>query len=231
MMNEKDRIIEIYRRLKKIHDVPTFRKCSSFEALILTILSQNTNDNNRDNAYEQLLETFEKITPEILAGAEVETIRDAIKVAGLHNQKSARLKNVSQVILDEYDGSVDAILERPLGEAREILVGLKGVGYKTADILLLFHAGYLTLPVDTHITRLSKRLGFAPVTAKYEEIRKNFQKYLERSLLIYKEFHLLLIEHGRATCKAIKPACSTCILEDLCPKIITKKPKKSKKKS
>lgn len=230
-MKDKERLQEIYKRLRETYQIHKFRKCTPFESLILTILSQNTNDKNRDRGYDRLVQAVEKITPEVLSSCDLEVIREAISVAGLHNQKSSRIQGVSKTILDQFGGSVEAILQKPLEEARKLLIELKGVGYKTADILLLFYANYLTLPVDTHITRVSKRLGFAPVKGKYEDIRKGLQEHLEPSLPAYKEFHLLLIEHGRHMCKALKPSCSTCVIEDHCPKIIIKKAKKAKKRT
>jgi len=200
-----------------------------FESLILTILSQNTNDKNRDNAWVRLKDRFE-IKPEIIANADVLEIEEAIKVAGLQKIKSVRIKEVSQLVLDQYNGDMDLILKKPLKEARKLLVDIKGVGYKTADILLLFYSKYLTLPVDTHITRLSKRMGFASSKDQYENIRKSLEAALPKTLDDFINSHLLIIELGRSYCKAIRPKCEECPISPLCPKVIIKKPKKKKRK-
>ncbi|MHA1784327.1 MAG: endonuclease III domain-containing protein [Candidatus Helarchaeota archaeon] len=201
-----------------------------FESLILTILSQNTNDNNRDHGWERLVKKFKKITPEVLANADVLDIEEAIKVAGLQKVKSIRIKNVSSLILNEFNGDMNLILKRPLKEARRTLLDIKGIGFKTADILLLFYSNYLTLPIDTHITRLSKRMGFADEKDKYETIRKKLQSVIPRNLDHYIKSHLYIIELGRQYCKAGRPLCEKCPISKECPKIILKKPKKRKKK-
>ncbi|NHI92976.1 MAG: endonuclease III [Candidatus Lokiarchaeota archaeon] len=201
-----------------------------FESLILTILSQNTNDINRDRAWKRLVEKFKSITPDTLASADISDIQEAIKVAGLHNQKSKRIKEISTLILNEYNGNMDLILKIPLKQARKILVNIKGVGYKTADILLLFYSNYLTLPLDTHIQRVSKRMGFASADDKYEDIRIKLQAVIANTLDDFIESHLFIIELGRKYCKAIKPQCDQCPVSEFCPKIILKKPKKKKSK-
>ncbi len=200
-----------------------------FESLILTILSQNTNDKNRDNAWIRLKEKFQ-IKPEILAEANLSDIEEAIKVAGLQNIKSKRIKEVSRLILEQYNGDMDLILKKPLKTARKLLLDIKGVGYKTADILLLFYSNYLTLPIDTHITRLSKRMGFAAPNDQYENIRKSLEAHIPKTLEDYINSHLLIIELGRSYCKAIKPNCKECPISTICPKLILKKSKKKKNK-
>ena len=230
MTNEDSRRMDqILHILKENLKINILDLQDPFESLILTILSQNTNDINRDKAWDRLVKKFKTITPEILANANITDIQEAIKVAGLHNQKSKRIKEVSHLILDEYQGDLDIVLRKPLKEARKILVSMKGVGFKTADILLLFYSNYLTLPLDTHIQRLSKRLGFASANDKYEQIRQKLQDTIPSTLEDYIESHLFIIQLGRNYCKAIKPQCDQCPISELCPKIIIKKSKKQKK--
>ena len=227
--DDSRRMDKILLILKKHLQIKILDLQDPFESLILTILSQNTNDINRDRAWNRLIEKFKKISPEIITNADLDAIQESIKVAGLHNQKSKRIKEVSNLILNEYGGNLDIILKKPLNEARKILVDIKGVGFKTADILLLFYSNYLTLPLDTHIKRLSKRMGFASADDKYEDIRKKLQAVIPDTLEDYRESHLYIIELGRNYCKAIKPQCDRCPISELCPKIIIKKPKKKTK--
>lgn len=220
---------EILKHLKEKYTVNIHFKDNPFEMFIRTILSQNTNDKNRDRAYKRLKEAYEDITPEKLANSELKKIEDAIKVAGLYRVKSVRIYEISKYIMDKFDGNIENILNLPFQEARKKLIALKGIGYKTADIMLLFYCNHPTIPVDTHITRVSKRLGFAEQDAKYEKIRESLEKLIITDSTVYKESHLLLIELGRDTCKAIKPKCKICKVESLCLKIIKKRVKKKKK--
>lgn len=103
----------------------------------------------------------------------------------------------------------------PLEEARKALMELPGVGPKTADVVLLFSANQPTIPVDTHVNRVSKRLGLAPAKGSYEEVRLSLQSLFEPK--DYLAVHLLLIAHGRTYCKAIKPRCANCPVNAYCP--------------
>ncbi|NVM01502.1 MAG: endonuclease III [Candidatus Helarchaeota archaeon] len=220
----------ILKRLKEKYTVNIHFKDNPFEMFIRTILSQNTNDTNRDRAYKRLKENFDDLTPENLANADLKKIEDAIKVAGLYRIKSVRIHEISKYIMDNFDGNIVKILNLPFKEARKKLIELKGIGYKTADIMLLFYCDHPTIPIDTHITRVSKRLGFVEQDEKYEKIRESLEKFIETDSSVYKESHLLLIELGRDTCNAIKPKCKICIVESLCPKLIKKRVKKKVKK-
>ncbi len=220
---------EIIKLLKEKYTVDIHFKDNPFEMFIRTILSQNTNDKNRDRAFQRMKEEFEDLTPEKLANSDLKKIEDAIKVAGLYRVKSVRIHEISKYIMDKFDGDIDKLLTLPFKEARKKLIELKGIGYKTADIMLLFYCNHPTIPIDTHITRVSKRLGFAEQDAKYEKIRESLEKLIETDITVYKESHLLLIELGRDTCNAINPKCKNCIVESLCPKIIKKREKKKKK--
>ncbi|MFX1452157.1 MAG: endonuclease III domain-containing protein [Promethearchaeota archaeon] len=220
---------EILNKLKEKFTVNVSFKDNPFEMFIRTILSQNTNDKNRDRAFNQLQEVFEEFTPENLANADQQKIENAIKVAGLYRIKSVRIHDISKYIMEKLNGNLDNILNLPFNEARKKLIELKGIGYKTADIMLLFYCNHPTIPIDTHITRVSKRLGFAEQNAKYEKIRESLENLIPTDVSIYKEAHLLLIELGRNICIAINPKCKDCIIESYCPKLIIKKGKKKKK--
>ncbi|MGW8289498.1 MAG: endonuclease III domain-containing protein, partial [Candidatus Bathyarchaeia archaeon] len=139
----------------------TKAKRDPFEMLIVTIISQNTADRNTARAFKRLSNKFE-IKPEVLANAEISSIEDALKTAGLYRSKSKTIKQVSKIILEEFHGSMQPILALPLEEARKTFIQMPGVGPKTADVVLLFSRGQPTIPVDTHVKRVSKRLGFAP---------------------------------------------------------------------
>jgi len=185
-----------------------------FETLINTIISQNTTDRNTEKAFERLSKRFE-IKPEVLANAETSHIENALKTAGLYRSKAKTIKQVSKIILEQFRGSVLPILSLPLDEARKAFIQMPGVGPKTADVVLLFSTGQPTIPVDTHVNRVSKRLGFAPGDGDYETVRESLQSiYDKRDFLAV---HLLLIAHGRSYCKARRPLCEQCPVNVQCP--------------
>jgi endonuclease-3 len=187
---------------------------TAFETLVWTILSQNTSDVNSKRAMEKLESRFE-ITPRVLSRAPVHEVIECIRSAGLYRIKAPRIKQVSSIILDQYGGDLDSVLRRGPTEARSIMTELPGVGYKTADIVLAFVSGHPTIPVDTHVTRVSKRLGIARRNARYEEIRLALEKLVPPNRRL--RMHLSLIRFGRQICKAPSPLCPECLVNRTCP--------------
>jgi endonuclease-3 len=182
--------------------------------LVTTIISQNTADRNTARAFESLSKRFE-IAPEALAKAELRQIEEAIKVAGLYKSKAKAIRQAATIVLEKYHGSLQLILSLPPEEARNALLQFPGVGPKTADAVLLFSANQPTIPVDTHVNRVAKRLGFAPPNGGYESVRRSLQSlYDPRDYLMV---HLLLIAHGRRYCKAQRPLCDECPINAHCP--------------
>jgi endonuclease-3 len=192
---------------------------TAFEALIRTILSQNTSDVNSNRAMKRLESRFD-ITPETLSRASVEELVECIRSAGLYRVKAPRIKQVSSIILDQFGGDLDSVLKRGPTEARSIMTELPGVGYKTADIVLAFVAGHPTIPVDTHVTRVSKRLGIVRKNARYEEIRLALERLIPPNRRL--RMHLSLIRFGREICKAPRPLCPQCLLNKTCPSSTTR---------
>jgi endonuclease-3 len=191
----------------------------SFKTLITTIISQNTADRNTARAIENLSKHY-PITPEALANAETSRIEQSLKVAGLYRSKSKTIKKVSKIILEEFQGDLDSVLSLPFEDARKALMQLPGVGPKTADVVLLFCAGKPTIPVDTHVNRVSKRLGLALTDGDYEAVRKSLQSLYSPN--DYLAIHVLLITLGRKYCKAGKPLCRECPVNKLCLKKLLK---------
>jgi endonuclease-3 len=186
-----------------------------FTTLIVTVLSQNTSDTNTERAFQNLCKRFE-ITPQALSEGQTSKIEECIKVAGLSNSKTKTIQTVSKIILEKFHGSLEPILSLPLEEARNALIELPGVGPKTADVVLLFSADQPTIPVDTHVNRVSKRLGLAHIDGDYEEVRRQIQAKFESK--DYLAVHLQLIGLGRKFCKARKPLCPSCPVTLVCPK-------------
>lgn len=189
-------------------------KNDPFETLIVTIISQNTADVNTARAFENLSKRFE-ITPKALASAETGMIESCLRVGGLYMSKAKTIKTVSKLILEKFHGSLEPILSLPLDEARKTLTQMPGIGPKTADVVLLFSANQPTIPVDTHVNRVAKRLALAPANGNYEAVRTSLQSLYHPK--DYLAVHLLLIAHGRKYCKARQPQCSVCPLSAYCP--------------
>ncbi|MBX5320783.1 MAG: endonuclease III [Candidatus Bathyarchaeota archaeon] len=207
---------KILEALRKNFTLPKWisSRHDPFETLIITIISQNTSDRNTAKAFENLSKKF-PISPKKLANAETKEIEECLRVAGLYRNKARVIKEISKIVLEKFGDSLTPILSMPFENARETLMQLPGVGPKTADVLLLFSANQPTVPVDTHVNRVSKRLGLAPVNGDYEAVRNSLQ-------LLYKpkdylEIHILLILLGRKYCKARNPLCKPCPVNTLCP--------------
>lgn len=205
--------LEVYKRLLEVYGQPLRRTMAPLDVLILTILSQNTNDINRDRAFTRLKERF-PTWEEVLVAPEG-AIQEAIRPAGLANIKAPRIKDALKAVLD-YAGSLDLsfICDLPREEARRWLTGIRGVGPKTAAVVLLFACGKEAFPVDTHIHRVTRRLGLVPWKATRERAHDILEAILPPST--FYSFHIDLIEHGRKVCKAGRPLCTLCNLKDLC---------------
>jgi len=190
------------------------RSSNPFHSLVRIILSQNTSSRNVATAYKQLEEAI-GVTPEALAEASVEAIAEAIRPAGMHNRRSRTLKRVAEAVLKRYGGDITSVLHKPYPRAREELMGLPGIGLKTADVLLMFDAGKAVIPVDRHIFRIAGRLQLAPAKASYDDIRQALEDAADPGN--YEDVHVLLIRFGREVCRAQRPRCGDCFLNDLCP--------------
>ena len=211
------RAIEVLEILKKNFSIPDFSSiCEDpFKVLVRTIISQSTAEVNTRRAFENL-STRTRITPRDLFETDIRKIEDALRVAGLYRNKSVILKKISAIILERFNGSLDFIYSLPLEDARRKLMDLPGVGPKTADIVLLFCAKKPILPVDTHVYRVSKRLGLiGEGERKYDAVRMRLEKLYDPK--DYFAVHMLFIALGRKFCGALKTHCSKCPVNRLCP--------------
>jgi endonuclease-3 len=183
------------------------------EVLIRTILSQNTNDRNRDLAYGELRRRFPRW--EDIVEADPEDIADAIKVGGLAKQKSVRIKQVLKWVQGRWGNmTLTPLCDMETAEAMETLLSLKGVGPKTANCVLAFGCGRDAFPVDTHILRITKRLGLITPEVTAEKAHGLLAQLVPDGTAI--PLHLNLIRYGRETCKARQPRCGRCLFPHLC---------------
>ncbi len=181
--------------------------------MVSTILSQNTNDVNRDVAFDRLrdlLPTWEQVRD-----AEEEVVIEAIRTAGLANQKGPRIQEALRRITKERGSlTLDFLADWPVEEAKAWLTSIKGVGPKTAAIVLLFSLGRPAFPVDTHVHRVSRRLGLIGPRVSRERAHQELERLIAAQE--YYAFHLNLIRHGREVCTSRKPRCERCVLQDQC---------------
>lgn len=189
---------------------------SGLDHLVATVLSQNTNDTNSEEGFRRLKRRFPKW--EQAAKADEAEIADAIRVAGLANQKAKRILEILARVKADWGRYILAPLARMnLAEAQAYLTAMPGVGRKTAACVLLFAYGLPAFPVDTHILRVAKRLGLILPKATADEAHDAFARAVPDELCY--PLHLLIIRHGRQTCHARKPECGRCVLRGDCPSV------------
>ncbi len=206
------RVRAIRERLRELYGAPGQRPHGRpLEELILTVLSQSTNDRNRDMAYGRLRERFPSW--EAVRDAPVEEIEEAIRPGGISKVKSARIQAILRAIGDPLD--LAWLADLPVDEARAYLMELPGVGRKTAACVLLFAFGAHDVPVDTHVARVGQRLRLLRPGASFDELHEQMLAVTPPGAEL--ELHLNLLRHGRRTCHAQRPACPECALRRMCP--------------
>jgi endonuclease-3 len=212
-MADRRRLRTITDRLAKEYGRPALRPHRApVDELVLTVLSQNTNDRNRDVAYFRLRDRFPSW--DAVREAPVEEIEDAIRPGGLAPTKSVRIKQILEAIGDD---DLLWLEHAPLGEARAYLCALPGVGRKTAACVLLFSFGRPDVPVDTHVYRVGGRLGLWQPKAPLDKAHDELARLVGDDGEFAYEAHVLLIRHGRRTCVARAPRCPECPLRRICP--------------
>lgn len=183
--------------------------------LVLTLLSQNTSDTNSGRAFQQLLGRYADWDA-VLASDPAE-LEETIRPGGLAPTKAARMRELLTQLRERLGPGWDASLleTMPIAEAKEWLVSLPGVGPKTAACVLLFSLGRAALPVDTHVHRVSQRLGL--IGAKVNAVKAHEALEAQMPEAKFYDFHVSIIRHGRRVCHARRPACGGCVLSDRCP--------------
>jgi endonuclease III len=211
-VSDARRVRAIRRRLAEVYGVPVMAPHGHpIAELVLTVLSQSTNDRNRDVAYLRLRDRFPDW--EAVRDAPVEEVEEAIRPGGISKVKSVRIKAVLDAIGDPLD--LDWMEHAPIEQAREHLVALPGVGRKTAACVLLFAFGRREVPVDTHVSRVGGRLGIIPAKGPFEKLHDAMLEITPPGAEL--ELHVNLLRHGRRTCHAQRPACPRCALRRMCP--------------
>ncbi len=213
-MDQHDRALAVHQALLDFYGLPVWRNpLPPVDELVSTILSQNTNDTNRDRAFNSLRERFP--TWEDVRDAPPEEVIEAIRTAGLANQKGPRIQGVLKEISDQRgEINLDFLEELSPQETRDWLMQFKGVGPKTAAIVLQFSLGKPAFPVDTHIYRVSGRIGLRPPQMNADKAHDHLANLFPPET--YYTAHLNIIRLGREICQARRPNCSICPLQKLC---------------
>jgi endonuclease III len=212
-MADRRRLRRILETLRREYGLPLLRPHHKpIDELILTVLSQNTNDRNRDVAYDRLRERFPSW--DAVRDAPVAEIEEAIRPGGLAPTKAVRIKQILEAIGED---DLAWLADAPLEEARDYLTELPGVGRKTAACVLLFALGRPDIPVDTHVYRVGSRLGLWRAKASFVEAHDEMLRLVGDDGQEAYETHVLLIRHGRRTCNARSPECAVCPLRRMCP--------------
>jgi endonuclease III len=223
------RVRAVRERLREFYGIPRMQPHGDpLAELVLTVLSQSTNDRNRDVAYLRLrarLPTWENVRD-----APLDEVEAAIRPGGISKVKSERIQRILHAITEgrplpaasrppppggSRELSLDWLASAPLDEARDYLTSLPGVGRKTAACVLLFAYGRHDVPVDTHVSRVGMRLQLLRPGAPFEELHDQMLALSREGEEL--ELHVNLLRHGRRTCHARGPACGECALARMCP--------------
>ena len=206
---------EIINELSAIYgEFEQIPRYNALDELIFTVLTQHTSDLNAEKAFDRLRETIP--TWDEVMVAEQQAIADAIYHGGMSNQKSKRIKDILADILERHgELEIEFLREYPLEEARTWLMDLPGVGPKTAAVVMAFALGMPAFPVDTHIHRVSKRLGLIEEKTTADAAHPILEAKVAPDLRF--QLHMQLITHGRQICKARRPLCGECPLSSRCP--------------
>jgi endonuclease-3 len=210
----KEKYQRIQALLTEEYGYPQWRQhLPPVDELVNTIISQNTSDTNRDVAFARLKERFDSW--EDVRDADPEAVVEAIRPAGLSNQKGPRIQNALRH-LTETQGRItlDNLEDMTVEEAKTWLTNIKGIGPKTAAIVLLFALHKPAFPVDTHVHRVTGRLGLIDQKTSAEKAHEELEKIVPEEN--YYAFHLQVIQHGRQVCHARNPKCEICVLQDEC---------------
>ena len=210
----QDRLDRVEEILDAYYGIPDWHEyLPAVDELVCTILSQNTNDINRDKAFVKLKETFSSW--EEVRDADPEAVKEAIRIAGLANQKGPNIQAALQFITEERgEIDLDWLKEKTPEETMNWLTQMKGVGLKTASIVMVFSLDMPAFPVDTHVYRVTGRLALRPEKMTIDNAHRWFMSSNRPES--FGSLHLNIISLGRDFCQARKPKCGACPVEKLC---------------
>lgn len=197
-------------------------KENPFEVVVGAILAQQTKWSNVEKVLNDLKKA-DALTPKGIAMLPSEELKSIVKPSGFFNQKSERLKEISEYILAIYDGNVKLLFDKDKKLLREELLVFKGVGKETADSIILYGAEKKEFVVDTYTKRIYSRLNIVDEKISYDNLKKHITSEIPEELIVYQEFHGLIVLMGKNLCKKYNPKCGQCPLNSKCNFVIDKK--------
>ena len=205
--SKEEKSLLIVEKLNEVFDVRVFEDKNPYRVLVRTILSQRTRDENTDQATNNLFSKYKDIYE--VADAPTEDVEELIRCSGFYRVKAGRIKEVSRILIDQYGGEVPDNMKE--------LFELPGVGRKTANCVLVYAFEEPAIPVDTHVHRISNRLGLVN-TKDPEDTERELDKFVPEDIKIL--LNDLMVQFGQNICKPISPQCEICPLDELCDKNI-----------
>ena len=202
-LTKTDKVIKIVDELNKLYKIRKFLNNDPYKVLVRTILSQRTRDENTDQATKNLFGKYKDIYE--VVDAPTEDVEELIRFSGFYRVKAARIKEVSRILIDQYGGEVPDNLKE--------LVELPGVGRKTANCVLVYAFELPAIPVDTHVHRISNRIGLVN-TKTPEQTEVELAKIAPKELWI--KLNDLMVQFGQTICKPMSPQCEMCPISDIC---------------
>lgn len=203
MMDKEERVIELVNQLDTTFEIRTFQDHDPYQVLVRTILSQRTRDENTDQATANLFGKYKDMYE--IVDAPIDEIKELIKPAGFYNVKAGRIVEVSRILIDQYGGEVPDTVEE--------LIKLPGVGRKTANCVMVFAFELPAIPVDTHVHRISNRMGLVD-TKDPDETEVELSKIAPKDLWI--KLNDLMVQFGQNICRPISPQCEICPCTEIC---------------
>nr|WP_304129556.1 endonuclease III [Methanobrevibacter smithii] len=202
-LTKTDKVIKIVDELNKLYKIRKFLNNDPYKVLVRTILSQRTRDENTDQATKNLFGKYKDIYE--VVDAPTDDVEGLIRCSGFYRVKAARIKEVSRILIDQYGGEVPDNLKE--------LVELPGVGRKTANCVLVYAFELPAIPVDTHVHRISNRIGLVN-TKTPEQTEVELAKIAPKELWI--KLNDLMVQFGQTICKPMSPQCEMCPISDIC---------------
>ncbi|HBO43684.1 MAG TPA: endonuclease [Planctomycetaceae bacterium] len=207
---------DVYRRLFDAYGPQHWWPGESpFEVMVGAVLVQNTSWKNVEKAIDNLRER-DLLAPRALFDVPVEELSELIRPAGYYRMKAKRLHNLLRMVVETYDGDLDAMFAVNVHTLREELLGVNGVGPETADSILLYAGNLPVFVIDTYTHRVLARHGWIEYEIDYHGLQEHFESNLEQDVALYNEFHALLVRVGHKHCRKT-PKCEGCPLADLLP--------------
>jgi endonuclease-3 related protein len=211
------KLMEAYERmLAKFGPQHWWPGDSPFEIMVGAVLVQNTSWRNVEHAINNLRDA-DVMEPHALYKVPPAELAELIRPAGYYQLKTKRLRNLLRFVVEQYDGSLEAMFSTSLASLREQLLEINGIGPETADAILLYAGGLPTFVVDTYAHRILARHGWLDYDATYDDIKDYFESTLPEDAALYNEYHALLVRIGKDYCKRTAPNCEACPLAEMLP--------------